>query len=940
MEPWYKTVTPRREVREGRSFNPDEFAIALEQVVAGTAPEDYRDASKFMDRTVLTRALREHSGMVLRRLSGRTENSAPVLTLITQFGGGKTHTLTTLFHLARNRDQICNREDVRELLRNAGLSSLPEPRVAVFVGNAWDPQPGRETPWIDIARQLAGDAGVSALGSAAATTPPGTESLARLFGAAGGCVLVLFDEVLNFVNRHRGMADAFHAFTQNLTVSMTGTECGVAVISLPRSQVEMTDYDMAWQEKIVKITKRVAKDLIVNDEAEISEVIRRRLFEDLGPERTRKKIARAYADWCYERRAQLPPEWTAVDTAATEAKAKEYLTSRFEACYPFHPATISVFQRKWQALRQYQQTRGTLAMLAQWISIVSPEHYRQARREPLITLGSAPLHDPHFRAAILGQLGEPRLVGAIDADIAGEQGHARALDTLAGASGELSSIHLRTATTVLFESSGGMADKAAHLPELRFALGGPGLDTTSIDTATIALNEKCFFLRRVGSDGYRFGHQPTLKKVVSDRRASLDDTEIADATEDAVKKEFEHGANVPLVFFPDDSSGVADSPKLAVAVLDPTDVWEKGAIRERIASWAKDRGSSGRLYPAAIIWCAKKPGRELREKVEQMLAWKRVQHEERTGSLGADFSSEDRASIQSSVTTSEGDVRDEVWASYRYVAYFDSASSDGLGVIDLGAGHASSGETLCGRVIAALKSQALLNEQVGAGYIERSWPQPFRENGAWPLASLRKCFLDGSLTRLIDPDEVLRRKIPEFVQAGDFGLASGRRADGTYSRVWFREPVGSAEVCFEPDVFLLTKAAAAVATDRAEVPEGKESRGERPNDELVLQPPPSGATAQSPVAETDQPAVTTEAGPRKAITVRGSIPPEVWNRLGTKLIPKLRTACNDLSVTIQFSGTSSSDTATLTAELRQALTDLGLTSVNVSTAVSTDDEPI
>ncbi len=37
MDPWYRVATPRKEVREGRSFNPDEFAIALEQVVAGTA---------------------------------------------------------------------------------------------------------------------------------------------------------------------------------------------------------------------------------------------------------------------------------------------------------------------------------------------------------------------------------------------------------------------------------------------------------------------------------------------------------------------------------------------------------------------------------------------------------------------------------------------------------------------------------------------------------------------------------------------------------------------------------------------------------------------------------------------------------------------------------------------------------------------------------------
>src|SRR5437667_7818235 len=102
LDPWYKIVTPRKEVREGRSFNPDEFAIHLEQVVSGTAPEDYRDPAAFFSRTCFTRALREHLGMVLRRLAGRTDNSAPVLTLVTQFGGGKTHTLTSLYHLARN----------------------------------------------------------------------------------------------------------------------------------------------------------------------------------------------------------------------------------------------------------------------------------------------------------------------------------------------------------------------------------------------------------------------------------------------------------------------------------------------------------------------------------------------------------------------------------------------------------------------------------------------------------------------------------------------------------------------------------------------------------------------------------------------------------------------------------------------------------------------
>src|SRR5881397_2405284 len=219
MEPWYKVATPRKEVREGRSFNPDEFAIALEQVVAGTAPEDYRDAAQFFARTCFTRALREHAGMVLRRLSGKTENTAPVLTLITQFGGGKTHTLATLYHLIKNGKASAEYPGVSDLIRESGIASVPKGEVAVFVGNAWDPREGRETPWIDVARQLAGAEGVAVLGKTAESTPPGTEALGRLFEAAGGTVLILCDEVLNCVNRHRSLAEPFHSFIQNLTVA-------------------------------------------------------------------------------------------------------------------------------------------------------------------------------------------------------------------------------------------------------------------------------------------------------------------------------------------------------------------------------------------------------------------------------------------------------------------------------------------------------------------------------------------------------------------------------------------------------------------------------------------------------------------------------------------------------------------------------------------------
>jgi len=913
MEPWYKVATPRKEVREGRSFNPDEFAIALEQVVAGTAPEDYRDAAQFFARTCFTRALREHAGMVLRRLSGKTENTAPVLTLITQFGGGKTHTLTALYHLAMNGDAATGYTGVADLLREAGVSAVPKARVAVFVGNAWDPQAGRETPWIDIARQLAGDKGVEALGPAARTTPPGTDSIARVFQAAGAPVLLLFDEVLNFLNRHRSMAEFFHAFIQNLTVATTGTTHGATVISLPRSQVEMTDWDMEWQEKISRIVRRVAKDLIANDETEISEVVRRRLFQDLGSEKIRRNVARAFGDWCFERRAQLPREWTAVDTTATEAKAREFLCGRFEACYPFHPATLSVFQRKWQALPQYQQTRGTLAMLAQWVAIAAQESFRKARTEPLITLGTAPLSEPGFRSVVLGQLGESRLVAAIDTDIAGEQSHAKALD--ADTKGPLRDIYRRVGTAILFESSGGQTDKVAHLPELRFALGEPEVDTTSIDNAASALEGRSYFIRKAGSDGFRIGYQPTMKKVVSDRRASLDgDTEVKPALRKLVEDEFRRGASVPVVPFPRDGAEIPDTPRLTLVVADPEVEWAGGgSLRAQIAEWIRQRGKSPRLYPGALVWCLKKPGRDLRDKVELGLAWKRVAREVADGTLGGEFDKSDRAELQSKVKEGEDGAKDEVWAGYRFAVVADSQEPDGLKVIDLGAGHSSSGETLCGRVIGALKSEALLNESVGAGYIERNWPPALKESGAWPLASLRQSFLNGSLTRLVDPDGILKSKIVEFVGHGDFGLASGRKPDGNYERVWFRELVAPDEAAFEAGVFLLRRITAEALKS-----------GAPPSPRLAPEPQTGPGPVVSPEPSSARPAEPASGGQTKTIRLVGTVPPEVWNRLGTRILPKLRSGA-ELRINLEFAVTVRADGAgALATELRQILQELGL----------------
>ena len=927
LPPWYKVAALRKEVREGRSFSPDEFAIALEQVVAGTAPEDYRDPEQFFARTCFTRALNDHAGMVLRRLARQTGNTAPVLTLVTQFGGGKTHTLAALYHMARAGADATTYPGVAELVAKSGVSEVPKARVAVFAGSAWDPREGRETPWIDLARQLAGDSGVEALGSAARTTPPGTEALGRVFTAAQGPVLLLFDEVLNFVNRHRGMADSFHAFIQNLTVAVTGNVGVAAVISLPRSQVEMTDWDLQQQERITKVVRRVARDLIANDESEIAEVVRRRLFEDLGSKNTRGRIASTYASWCMERSARLPRERMAVDTARTERKAKELLRDQFAACYPFHPATLSVFQRKWRALPQFQQTRGALAMLAQWVSWAAKDHFAKARTEPLLTLGSAPLHDPGFRAVVLGQLGETRLAAAIEADLAGPTAHATALD--ADAKGPLRDLHRRVGIAILFESSGGQVEKVAHLPELRFALGEPDVDTTTIDNAANALEARGFFVRKAGEDGFRIHHQATLKKVVSDRRASLDEhTEVRPAVAKMVQAEFERGTSLPVDCFPEESADVPDSPRLSLVVLDPWTEWDEPAS-EQVAEWTRTRGTSPRLYPGALVWCAKKPGQELRDKTEQWLAWARVERELREGILGTDFDTARPQEVRSKTKEAKDAAEEEVWASYRFVALSDATAEGGLKVIDLGAGHASAGLMLCGRVVAALKSEALLNESVGAGYIDRHWPPALKETGAWPLTSLRQSFLNGSLTRLADPDAVLRRQIVEFVAKGDFGLASGEPASGAkgdeYERLWFREHVAPDEVAFEPRVYLLKRAKAEYLRAASSRPEPKMPLGEA---ELQLTPEPeAGPATRDPAVREPTPAREAPSADHTPVTlrIRGKVPSESWNRVGMKLVPRLRSADSALDVSVEFAvRVNSAAAGPLEAEVNQALDDLGL----------------
>src|SRR5262245_28998076 len=102
LKPWYKVITPREDIREGKPLDASEVAVHLDHVRDGRAPAVYQQPDQFFERTFLTANLKDLATQVVRRLSGEKVETSAVFNLSTQFGGGKTHALTLLYHLARH----------------------------------------------------------------------------------------------------------------------------------------------------------------------------------------------------------------------------------------------------------------------------------------------------------------------------------------------------------------------------------------------------------------------------------------------------------------------------------------------------------------------------------------------------------------------------------------------------------------------------------------------------------------------------------------------------------------------------------------------------------------------------------------------------------------------------------------------------------------------
>ena len=97
LKPWRQVATPHADIRNGK-FDSSVFAADLGEVLAGRGAVDYRDSLTFFGKTYLSDGITKLLIDVMQRLSG-TGKAEPVIQLQTAFGGGKTHTLLTIFHL-------------------------------------------------------------------------------------------------------------------------------------------------------------------------------------------------------------------------------------------------------------------------------------------------------------------------------------------------------------------------------------------------------------------------------------------------------------------------------------------------------------------------------------------------------------------------------------------------------------------------------------------------------------------------------------------------------------------------------------------------------------------------------------------------------------------------------------------------------------------------
>jgi len=570
---WSQLCDMRDDVRSGE-LTLAEFAADLYDARSGVAPVVYRDPGMFFDRTFPTYRMKSLAADVLLRLAGK--GGKPVLRLQVAYGGGKTHTLIALMHLAERGNAHATHRTVSEFLTFAGLTSAPAARVAILPGDKIDVIEGLEvmgptghtrrvrTLWGALAYQLAGDAGfVRMQKHDEEFMPPAEPLLVDLLRAPesdGLGTLVLVDEAVlyyrSLVNSNPKMLGTLKDFFQLLTQAAAKAGRCTLVASLIASHVEANDSTgVLCLNALEEVFERIAEPVEPVNRDDIAEILRRRLFRSVpGPEERRSVV-----DSMMAAMHRLP---------VADSQRNQDAYDNLVASYPFHPDLINVLYQKWTQLGKFQRTRGALRLLAYAL--------RESATGDLAPFVGPSAFLPYNTSSGVNQLSPAlrELTNICDeslrwsSSITGELEKAR---TIQSGLPSLEQREIEQAVVATFLHSQPMGARATPA-ELTALLAHPSIDPASLEDGLRKWRERSWFLVE-NDDVWQLGIVPNLTHMHYNAKTMLSEPEVEDELRNRIKLVTalkESAPGVELHMLPQSPGDVSDTPQLRYLVLDPS----------------------------------------------------------------------------------------------------------------------------------------------------------------------------------------------------------------------------------------------------------------------------------------------------------------------------------------------------------------------------------
>jgi predicted AAA+ superfamily ATPase len=564
-KPWRDVAPPHPDVLNAR-FVEAEFAADLSTVARGEGAETYRDPREFFRITFMTGGLRKVLVGAVERLAGK--GGDPVVGLQTSFGGGKTHTMLALYHLAsaKNPETL---PGMAEIFAEAKVTTLPiRSKPVVFVGTASGanqpiPIEGARTVkslWGLIAVRLGGWKAYETIReSDEKRTNPGSEAMIAILKQAAPC-LILVDEVVAYARNLDGIPyDGFVSFFQSLTEAAKAVPGVLLVGSLPDSGAEVGDQrGRAALLALEKVFGRVQSAWAPAQGTETFEIIRRRLFQELDDDgvRARDQAVKAFMSFYKNNAGDFPSEVR--DTAYAK---------KMEAAYPVHPELFQMLQNDWASLDKFQRTRGVLKMMAQIVYRL----WQDGKATPMILPGDVPLTDDKVRTNALVPL-TTGYDAVVSKEIAGELSKSAAIEARSPSVGRNRAV-TRAATAVFMATAPyGITNKGLEVARVRLACAYPGDQPSQFSEAIRRLHENAAYLDSRG-DTYWFSPIPSLNQEAEDRAKALSTNEVDAEIVTLIRAEerFKGASGFHRVHAaPDDPLGIDDALEAALVILPPT----------------------------------------------------------------------------------------------------------------------------------------------------------------------------------------------------------------------------------------------------------------------------------------------------------------------------------------------------------------------------------